>query len=189
MSFGYFSTLFLKIKSISLPAGNAWIINKPRFRKFSMEKQTSNFSLIFSNSPQMFFTLQRLSWKALILSDASSKQNKLYLNIWKTLCYSCSARAFTWKQQCCNGDCQKRQTNFFCKMKKTPTIRIVLILGGGFFIDLEILKKSKRNLSDCLVHARLRNSFHFLEAPMMPDFCLALFLQNFKAESPANKMP
>lgn len=81
MSFGYFSTLFLKIKSISLPAGNAWIINKPRFRKFSMEKQTSNFSLIFSNSPQMFFTLQRLSWKELILSDASSMQNKLYLNI------------------------------------------------------------------------------------------------------------
>lgn len=118
MSFGFFSTLFLKVKSISLPAGNAWIINKARFRKFSMEKQTSNFSLVFSNSPQMFFALERLGWKALILSDASSIQNKLYLNIWKTLCYSCSDYAFTWKQQCCNRDCLKRQIKFFYKMKK-----------------------------------------------------------------------
>lgn len=82
MSFGLFSTLFLKVKSETLPAGNSWIINKARFRNFSMNKKTPNFSPVFSNSPQMFFTLERLSWKALILPDASSIQ-KSYTSIFE----------------------------------------------------------------------------------------------------------
>lgn len=54
ISFSLFSVLFLKVKSISLPAGNAWIINKARFRKFSMKKQMSNFSLVLTTVLRCF---------------------------------------------------------------------------------------------------------------------------------------
>lgn len=85
MSFGLFSTLFLKAKSMSLPVGNTWIINKARFRRFSVKKQTSHFNLAFNSSPQTFFSLERLSLRALILSDASSIENKVIYQYLKNI--------------------------------------------------------------------------------------------------------
>lgn len=147
MSFSLFSVLFLKVKSISLPAGNAWIIKKARFRKFSMKKQTSNFSLVLTIVLRCFslwkYWVGRHSYYLMLLL-----YEKSYISIFEKYCAILVLIVHLPGNGVAIVIVRRDRYIFTAKGKKNPKLLDWFLFLEEVFLLTQILKQNKRNVNE-----------------------------------------